>query len=109
MTAYERMAVALDATGLYHLEKAPRMSAEMQAYGVVLDQIYEDLRECLYGAFLDEIDNPYSGYHARTSKSAGKLRNDGVLYRTSGGKDRGRCRDGGFESFGDRRRKRNGH
>lgn len=65
MTAYERMAVALDATGLYHLEKAPRMSAEMQAYGAVLDQIYEDLRECLYGAFLDEIDNPYSGYHER--------------------------------------------
>lgn len=65
MTAYERMTAALEATGLYHFADSPRMAAEMAAYGAALDTLYQQLREILYGAFLDEEDNLYAARQER--------------------------------------------
>lgn len=56
MNAFERMISQLKPIWLYRLDGNSLVEAELQAYGVIMDQLSKDIYQNLKEAFLDEVD-----------------------------------------------------
>jgi len=65
MTVYERMKLVLERTGMYDLKKAPRIRAELQAEGEMLENTAAEFQKILEGAFWNTVGSEYASRQER--------------------------------------------
>lgn len=65
MSSYRRMAVLLKSTGVYPMDGASLIDAEMSAYGAQLDRLLSETEKLAASIFFDNPENPYGSEFER--------------------------------------------